>query len=204
MSGSDIDCFSVLGLDPEGCDAEAVQRARRRLATTAHPDRGGDAGRMVEVNAAADAALRILAERAGSAGSLRGERVGRPDAGRRPETSTNERETTGVDRPSFTVDVLPVEAFEGLLLVAAELGEVVDDDPPYLLETLLRGDGDGYGIWCCLELTPDAGSTTVSLAVDGDAGAGPVPSLMEIRDAWIDGLNRLDWSDGGPAAPRPS
>lgn len=199
MTSGDMECFSLLGLHPDRCDAEAVQRARRRLAAQTHPDRGGDARRMAEVNAAADTALRILAQRERSEGACWGERVGRSDAVRRPEPTADGREPTSVDRPSFTVDVLPVEAFEGLVLVAAELGEVIDDDPPYLLETLLRDRGDGHGTWCRLELFPDAGSTTVTLSVEADGGTAR--SLREIRDAWIDGLNRLDWSEGGPVAP---
>lgn len=182
------DCFEVLGLDAERAEADDVLRARRRLAARFHPDRGGDPGRMVEVNAAADRALRQIALRTrGGSGS---EQSGAPS-----------RHIS--DHPSFTVDVLPVDAFEGLLLVVAELGEVVDEDPPYLLETLIRDRGDGHGTWCRLELVPDAGSTTVSLLVDSD-GPGDGATVTEIRDAWIAGLNRLDWSSGAPAARPPS
>jgi hypothetical protein len=43
-----------------------------------------------------------------------------------------------------------------------------------------------------LELVPDAGASTVSItvgAIDGE----PRPSTEQVRDLWIDQLNRLDW-----------
>ena len=198
------DCFEILGLDAEQADEGDVVRARRRLAAQFHPDRGGDSSRMVQINAATDRALQHIALRTrGGSGTeessapsqvrYEASERGRPRGGEPPQV---------VDRPSFTVDVLPVDAFEGLLLVVAELGEIVDEDPPYLLETLIRDRGDGHGTWCRLELVPDAGSTTVSLFVESDGPGGA--SVTEIRDAWIEGLNRLDWSSGAPAVRPPS
>jgi len=198
-------CFEILGLDAEQADVDDVVRARRRLAAQFHPDRGGDPARMVEVNAATDRALRHIALRArGGSGT---EQSNAPSPVRHDHASERGGSREGerpqvVDRPSFTVDVLPVDAFEGLLLVIAELGEIVDEDPPYLLETLIRDRGDGHGTWCRLELVPDAGSTTVSLFVESDGPGGA--SVTEIRDAWIEGLNRLDWSSGAPAVRPPS
>ena len=200
------DCFEVLGLDAERAEADDVLCARRQLAARFHPDRGGDPGRMVEVNAAADRALRQIALRTrGGSGSEQSREPsedwgdGAPERGRSGFVDAHPTS----DHPSFTVDVLPVDAFEGLLLVVAEFGEVVDEDPPYLLETLIRDRGDGHGTWCRLELVPDAGSTTVSLLVDSDR-PGDGATVTEIRDAWIAGLNRLDWSSGAPAARPPS
>lgn len=200
------DCFEILGLDAERAEADDVVRERRRLAARYHPDRGGDPSRMVEINAAADQALERIALRT---------RVGtesdqptrapadRGDAGASPSRSSDADRPRVVDRPSFTIDVLPVDAFEGLVLVAPELGEVVDDDPPYVLEMLIRDRGDGHGTWCRLELVPDAGSTTVTLHIETE-GLDASPTVSEIRDAWIDGLNRLDWSTGAPAVRPPS
>ena len=93
--------------------------------------------------------------------------------------------------------------FRSLVLVAPELGEAVDDDPPYVLEMLIRDRGDGHGTWCRLELVPDAGSTTVTLHIETE-GLDASSTVSEIRDAWIDGLNRLDWSTGAPAVRPPS
>ena len=71
------------------------------------------------------------------------------------------------DAPSFTVDALPVETFEALLVVAAWIGEVLDDDPPYVLECHLH---EPAPCWCRLDLVPDAGGSTVSLTVVTAAG----------------------------------
>lgn len=88
-------------------------------------------------------------------------------------------------------------AFEGLLLAAQLIGEVVEDDPPYRLQVVLSDPGR---CWSELELVPDAGATTVALAV-GRLPGYPTVDLDEVRDRWIDALNRLDWSD--PVAPQP-
>lgn len=45
---------------PHDTDVAEVQRAYRHLAAAFHPDRGGDAAKMAELNAARDAALREL------------------------------------------------------------------------------------------------------------------------------------------------
>jgi hypothetical protein len=82
--------------------------------------------------------------------------------------------------------VLPVESFEALLVVAAVLGEVLVDDPPYLLEAHLHDPGP---CWCRLELLPEAGGTTVIVTVAGiDA---PPPPVEDVRDRWVAELNAL-------------
>jgi hypothetical protein len=88
------------------------------------------------------------------------------------------------------VEALPAEAFEGLLVVATWLGDLIDDDPPYALEVALS---EPLGGWCRLDVVPDAGASTVSVAVAGEPGH-PLPSVDAVRDAFVDGLNRLDWS----------
>jgi hypothetical protein len=91
------------------------------------------------------------------------------------------------DAPSFTIDVLPVEAYEALLVVTSWMGEVLVDDPPYVLEVFLH---DPSPCWCRLDLVPDAGATTVSLivaALEGD----PAPDIDDVRDVWVANLNRL-------------
>ena len=92
--------------------------------------------------------------------------------------------------PSFTVEALPVETFEALLVVASWIGEVLDDDPPYRLEVAL---GEPYECWCGLDLVPDAGASTVSLQVAG-IGGRPAPDIEAVRDVWIEQLNQLDWN----------
>jgi hypothetical protein len=187
--------FDVLGLD-DGATADDVRAARRALAKDHHPDQGGDVETMQRINQAAAAAL-LLIERAAEP---------QPDGDHdRPNTSTTSapgpgstsgstagrvaRDRVVSDVPSFTVEALPVETFEALVVVASWLGEVLDDDPPYRLDTYL---GDPFDCWCGLEVVPDAGGSTVSLAIAGIDGA-PTPDLIAVRDAWISNLNAVDW-----------
>jgi hypothetical protein len=181
------DPFAVLGVAPTATLAE-VRAARRRLALQLHPDRGGDAERMQEVNRAFDQAVRAL--------------LGRPDrvapspspppaptpppAPRQPQAPTSRvGPWIQYDEPSFTIDVLPVEAFDALAAAADHLGEVVADDPPYVLEVVL---GDPWSCWCRFELLPEAGATTVMLVVAG-LHHRPAPAVEDVRDLWVDALN---------------
>ncbi len=159
------DPFAVLGVSPDATPDE-VRSARRRLAAEFHPDHGGDAVRMGEINAAFDVVIAQLADRAVPVPAYRGVQH---------------------DSPSFTIDCLPVDAFEALLVVTSWMGEVLVDDPPYVLEVHLTEPGP---CWCRLDLVPDAGGSTVTLtvaSVDGD----PAPDVEAVRDAWVANLNRL-------------
>jgi hypothetical protein len=174
------DPFALLGLATSASAAE-VRGARRDLARSLHPDAGGDAAAMQDVNAAAAQALRIIATPAV------------PDTAPAPATAPEPEgdwSATRRDIPSFTIEALPAEAFEALLVAAAELGEVEDDDPPYELRTLV---GDPLACWCQLDLVPDAGASTVSVSIAPTEGH-PLPTLIDVRNAWIVALNGLDWS----------
>ncbi len=178
MSDRNDDPFGLLGL-PVTATAGDVRSARRDLAKQHHPDTGGDADRMRSVNAAAGIALRIIAER--------GQTAVRDDG----PVSGGDSEPVGVSRdvPSFTVEALPVETFEALLVVTGWIGEVLDDDPPYRLDTHLYQPGE---CWCRLELVPDAGASTVSITL-GAYAEQPVPDIEWVRDTWVEQLNRYDW-----------
>jgi hypothetical protein len=76
-----------------------------------------------------------------------------------------------------------------LLVVSNWIGEVLDDDPPYRLDTHLH---EPAPCWCRLELVPDAGASTVSITLANEAGQ-PVPEIEQVRDIWIEQLNRYDW-----------
>ena len=91
--------------------------------------------------------------------------------------------------PSFVVEALPVETFEGLLVAASMLGQAIDDEPPYRLDVVLDAP---LACWCRLDIVPDAGASTVSLTVAGIDGA-PTPDVIAVRDAWISTLNTIDW-----------
>lgn len=180
------DPFDTLGLARSASAAE-VRGARRDLARSLHPDAGGDAVAMQEVNAAAAEALRIIATPTES------EVAPTPSTPSAPNpSSASGVEWIGATRdfPSFTIEALPAEAFEALIVATAELGEVEDDDPPYELRTLLA---DPLACWCQLDVVPDAGASTVSVSIaplDGRA----LPLLVDVRNAWIVALNGLDWS----------
>lgn len=179
------DPYRTLGVAPDASMAE-LAAARRRMAHHVHPDHhGGDGAAMLTLNAAYDEAVRRLRNRP-TEPTLPSPApepvVSRPAARQR-------RQVRGVqyDSPSFTIDVLPVEAFEALLVVTSWIGEVLVDDPPYLLEVVLS---EPSPCWCRLDLVPDAGSTTVSLTVaafDGDQ----VPDVDDVRDVWVANLNAL-------------
>jgi curved DNA-binding protein CbpA len=166
------DPFAVLGVDP-GASVEELRAARRRIAMRLHPDHaGGDAEAMRQLNTAFDAAM---AERS---------RQSAQPPRRAPSRVVH-------DVASFTIEALPAEAFEALLVVSTWLGEVLVDDPPYQLDVALE---DPYACWCRLDLLPDAGATTVSLTLAGTGAIRP-PDLDDVRDLWVANLNQLGRPD---------
>ena len=187
-----VDPFAVLGLPP-GSTVADVENARRTLAKASHPDVGGSVRQMQVINAAADEAVRLAARRESSP-------VGQPppspaptppapSSGSAPGPAFHWR----VDHPSFTIEALPTESFEALLVVASWLGETIDDDPPYRLDVELA---EPVPCWCRLELLPDAGATTVGLTVGSERGV-TAADVDAVRDAWIAALNALDWEGIG-------
>jgi len=161
------DPFELLGLRRDATLAE-VRAARRRLAFDRHPDRGGSADAMRELNAAFDAAVGHLTGRRPLVTNSRRAREHwtadhwTSDAERRPTTSA-----TGSRRAAASLDgsgparrtlvrhrCLAAEAFEALLVVTSWIGEVLVDDPPYVLEVHLY---EPAACWCRLDLVPDAG-----------------------------------------------
>lgn len=201
------DPFVVLGLT-RAASLDDVRAARRRLAFELHPDRGGDQAAMQSVNVAFEACVahltgrRVLPDPASpsAAGA-----TGAPMAGAPPPPSRARREPPPVrwgdrrrrprieyDAPSFTVDALPAETFEALLVVAGWIGEVLDDDPPYLLECHLH---EPRPCWCRLDVVPDAGGSTVSITVatpaGEDLGSADLTFVEQVRDVWVEQLNRL-------------
>jgi DnaJ domain len=185
-----LDPFAVLGVAPTATLAE-VRAARRRLAMELHPDRGGDAVRMQEVNRAFDQVVRTLLGRTAPPPPAP---TPRPSAAPPPRPTRPSAPRVGpwiqYDEPSFTIDVLPVDAFHALATAAEGLGDVRAEDPPYVLEVVLA---EPWACWCRLELLPEAGGTTVMLVVAGLGRRRP-PAIEDVRDLWIDTLNRP--SDG--------
>ena len=190
-AGAAVDPFAVLGLPP-GSTVQDVENARRTLAKSSHPDVGGSDRQMQVINAAADEAGRIAAGRAPSPAAQAAAPAPPAPA---PSTSASSGPAFQwrVDHPSFTVEALPAESFEALLVVAGWLGETIDDDPPYRLDVELA---EPVPCWCRLELLPEAGATSVGLTIGSERGvtAGDVDA---VRDGWIAALNALDWAELG-------
>lgn len=146
-----------------GASQDDIALARRRMALTSHPDVGGSAHDMVQVNEA----YRVL--------------VG-ADEHESAAVAPQDFRVRDIDRPSFVIDRLPVEAFEFLLLAARVLGDVADEDPPYLLDVLLE---DPPMTWCRLEIVPDAGGSTVSILSEGQLSAA------EMCELWVRTINEI-------------
>lgn len=184
------DPFAVLGLTRDASEAE-LRAARRRMAMDLHPDHdGGDTARMRQVNAAFDRALaqvqrgRPAAAPSGPADADAAD-VSGPAPGAAPPVRVPGR--VAHDVASFTIEALPAEAFEVLLVVATWIGDVLVDEPPYQLDVEL---GEPFACWCRLDLVPDAGASTVAVTLVAVDGA-TLPDLDAVRDAWVANLNQL-------------
>jgi hypothetical protein len=192
---STADPFAVLGLPPTA-GSEELRLARRRLALAEHPDRGGSADRMQAINVAYEEAMELVVAR-GLHGPVADAPTptGAPEPPPSPEppseappsaSRTGGRPQVERDDPSFVIEALPAEAFEALLVVATWIGEVLVDEPPYLLDVHLYEPGE---CWCRLELLPEAGASTVMLTVAGLEGVAP--PVEDVRDIWVANLNAL-------------
>ncbi len=169
------DPFFMLSVD-RTATPEEIRRARRDKARTAHPDAGGSDFAMQELNEALRNALEL-------AGTSKIFKAVSPVLTRRES-----------DVSSFTVDALPAECFEALLVVAGICGAISHDEPPYQLEFSLH-DAEVEGFlhgWCRCDLVPEAGATTVSLLVGTDEVSQGV-SVEEVRDYLVANLNAIEW-----------
>ncbi len=169
------DPFFMLSVD-RTATPEEIRRAWRDKARTAHPDAGGSDFAMQELNEALRNALEL-------AGTSKIFKAVSPVLTRRES-----------DVSSFTVDALPAECFEALLVVAGICGAISHDEPPYQLEFSLH-DAEVEGFlhgWCRCDLVPEAGATTVSLLVGTDEVSQGV-SVEEVRDYLVANLNAIEW-----------
>ena len=170
------DPFLVLSVE-RGASADDIRRAWRERARTAHPDVGGSDAAMQELNEALHSALAYV------------DVVSIVTLANSPVLVRRERDVS-----SFTVDVLPAECFEALLIVAGISGAISHEEPPYQLEFSLH-DSDVTGAlngWCRCDLVPEAGATTVSLLVGTETSAEGI-SVEEVRDYLIANLNAIRW-----------
>jgi hypothetical protein len=161
--------YKLFGLTQTASIDEIIQ-ARRFLALEFHPDRGGSDEYMALVNLAFDEIMNWQRQQQPEPLQISMPKV--PSA-------------FDVDRPSFVINALPVVAFELLLLAGRIIGDVALDDPPYLLEVQIE---DPVLTWCRLEVLPEAGSSSVSLIVDGQTNA------VSVRDLWIRTINEIGFA----------
>ena len=169
------DPFLLLAIDRTATPQE-IRRAWREKARTMHPDAGGSDAAMQELNEALRIALEL---------------VGVPKISRAVSPVLVRRER---DVSSFTVDALPAECFEALLIVAGISGAISHEEPPYQLEFSLH-DSDVAGAlngWCRCDLVPEAGATTVSLLVGTELSSLGI-SVEEVRDYLVTNLNAIEW-----------
>ena len=169
------DPFLLLAID-RTATPQQIRRAWREKARTMHPDAGGSDAAMQELNEALRIALEL---------------VGVPKISRAVSPVLVRRER---DVSSFTVDALPAECFEALLIVAGISGAISHEEPPYQLEFSLH-DSDVAGAlngWCRCDLVPEAGATTVSLLVGTELSSLGI-SVEEVRDYLVANLNAIEW-----------
>ncbi len=191
---SAVDPWEVLGLPP-GSSLAAARAARRRLAKQLHPDlHGGQpdlAGRMTLVNRALaeieggwgkqPADLQRRPPEAGDRGGADSEPLSGP--GRKPAHAC------GADDPdSFSVECLPVEAFEALFLAAYGLGDILTADEPYLLELYLS---EPVACFCRLTLVPEAGGSLVTAEVSAASESSAPPQTAAVIEVLVAELNSL-------------
>jgi hypothetical protein len=169
------DPFSVLSVD-RTATAQAIRQAWREKARILHPDVGGSDSAMQELNEALRKALEL---------------IGIPEVLKTASPALVRRER---DISSFTVDVLPAECFEALLVVAGISGAISHEEPPYQIEFSLHDSGVSGSLhgWCRCDLVPEAGATMVSLLVGTEETSTGV-SVEEVRDYLVANLNAIEW-----------
>ena len=194
-----MDPFVLLGISRDS-SSERARQAWRDKARVCHPDAGGSDAAMQELNEALRLVLVELAV-------LNKQHRAMDDGTTQSETSHVERDgatqtrehirqrshwaRTSRDVSSLTIDCLPVEAFEALLLASSWHGDVSIEESPYLLEIIMR---DPFPCWVRFDVVPEAGASMVSITVATAAGERPVAS-EDVRDVFVDSLNQLNWED---------
>jgi hypothetical protein len=196
QSGALRDPWAELGL-AAGATIEQARAARRRLAKQLHPDlhaclppaeRADLDSRMARVNRALSELEAFGHEGAGPGEAAPGRAEGsdpvRPASGPDPA----HRRAAPVDGDSFSVGVLPVEAYESVFLVAYGLGEILTSDEPYALDAYLS---EPRPCFCQLWLAPEAGGTIVTIDVLPAEEDVEAPAVAAVRDRLVAELNDL-------------
>ena len=77
---------------------------------------------------------------------------------------------------TFSLPVLPVDAFEVVAVAVAAAGEILDADEPYALDGYLAEPGPCF---CRFELVLEAGGTIVGVTVGAAEGVAP-PAASDV------------------------
>lgn len=174
-----MDPFELLGVAP-GASLEELRAARRRLAKELHPDLGD--GRTHAAMAEVNAAFQTIADATPRPSEPPAEQQAEPPAAAPAEAVRTDA--------TFSVDVLPVDACEMLIVVCRILGEVLAVEEPYAIEAYLEVPEPCFA---ALTLVPEAGGTQITVEAEpadpGDLDAWPGPT--RVRDAVVDELVAL-------------
>jgi hypothetical protein len=176
------EAFLLLHVQP-GSSIDEIRKAWRQQSVLFHPDTGGSNEAMIALNKALEIALEWSPEQDFDP-AVQGE----------SKKASSAHHRLRRDVSSFTVNVLPVECWHGLEIVASLCGPTIQDDPPYLLEFLLHDTSlpESLHGWCRCECVPEAGGTTVHLTV-GSAQETEMPNIDAVRDYLVEQLNRIEW-----------
>jgi hypothetical protein len=195
-----MDPFKALGVTRDAT-LDEIRAAWKMQARSHHPDTGGTVQDMQHLNEALRLAVMELKKAAAGTQSNGDTADARDDFTTVKSSShNNQRDTRRTrqrvrrvsrDVSSFTVECLPVETFEALLIAISWYGEVVLEESPYLVEAILT---DPCQCWVRLDIVPEAGASMVSVIVATYDGAVEVLS-DHIRDLFVTALNELDWND---------
>jgi hypothetical protein len=177
------DPFAVLGL-PRTATAADVLAARRQIAKRLHPDalatsdetaRKAAGAQLAQVNRAVELALAALDTPTPTT--------------RRPTTTTSTSAPATHRTASFGIEVLPVEAFELVMLAMSAIGDPKVIDEPYLVEGMVD---DPSLCLCRIDLVPEAGGTIVTVEVHPMVRAGvPPPSAVDVAGRLIAEIEAL-------------
>ena len=190
-----MDPYVVLGVSQDA-SVDEVRSAWKNRARKIHPDAGGSVADMQQLNGALHQVLADIRQRTENAAI----NSVRPQSSFVQESASNTKKSDTVKRhwsrssrdvSSFTIDCLPVEACEALLLTVSWHGVVAIDDPPYLVEAVLS---EPFQCWVRFDIVPEAGASTVSVSVATPDGF-PAISSEDVRDLFVSSLNELDWSE---------
>lgn len=171
--------FDVLGI-PTSSSASEIRQAWKKKASSLHPDAGGSHEAMIRLNNALDEALATAVSTDNT--------IRHQVADKRVKRS---RGFVARDTSCFTIDALPVDSWPLLYMGATQCGPIIDEEEPYLLEFMLSDSSidDLRSAMCRCEIVPEAGASTVHVAVFSETGK--IVDVEIVRDLLVSTINEL-------------